>query len=104
MTNDMETFIVKVTDASGGDLFTGSFEAPTYHRALRIAWSNTTDDRPVGSAVVAEPRNHGPMHVPQHRRLPGDGSGQSTSPRLLELPYARRVARLGDGRHSGADG
>jgi hypothetical protein len=102
MTNDMETFIVKVTDAHGSDLFTGSFEAATYHRALRIAWSKTTDDRPVGSAVVAEPRNHAPVHVPQHRRPPGDGSGQST--RLVELSYARRVASLGDGRLSGAGG
>jgi hypothetical protein len=64
MTNDMETFIVKVTDARGGDLFTGSFTALTYHRALRIAWAKTTDDRPVGSAGVAEPRNPVPMLVP----------------------------------------
>jgi hypothetical protein len=41
MINDMETFIVKVTDAHGDDLFTGSFEAATYHRALRIAWAKT---------------------------------------------------------------
>jgi hypothetical protein len=47
MTNDMETFIVKVTDAHGDDLFTGSFQAATYHRALRIAWSETNDDRPL---------------------------------------------------------
>jgi hypothetical protein len=53
MTNDMETFIVKVTDAQGDDLFTGSFRAATYHRALRIAWSETTDDRPLRSAVAA---------------------------------------------------
>jgi hypothetical protein len=53
MTNDIETFIVKVTDVHGDDLFTGSFQAPTYHRALRIAWSETTDDRPVGSAAQA---------------------------------------------------
>jgi hypothetical protein len=64
MTDDMETFIVKVTDAHGDDLFTGSFEAATYHRALRIAWFKTTDDRPVGSAVVAEPRNPVPTLVP----------------------------------------
>jgi hypothetical protein len=64
MTNDIETFIVKVTDAHGGDLFTGSFQAATYHRALRVAWSETTDDRPVGSAVAAEPRNPVPMLVP----------------------------------------
>lgn len=64
MTNNMETFIVKVTDAHGDDLFTGSFEAATYHRALRIAWSKTTDDRPVGSAGVAEPLNPVPMLVP----------------------------------------
>ena len=54
MTNDMETFIVKVTDAQGDSLFTGSFQAATYHRALRIAWSETNDDRPlawVGDAV-----------------------------------------------------
>jgi hypothetical protein len=64
MTNHMETFIVKVTDAHGGDLFTGSFEAATYHRALRIAWSETTDDRPAGSAGTAEAGNPVPMLVP----------------------------------------
>jgi hypothetical protein len=64
MTNGMETFIVKVTDADGGDLFSGSFQAATYHRALRIAWSETTDDRPVGSAVAAEARDPVPMLVP----------------------------------------
>ena len=53
MTNGMETFIVKVTDAHGDDLFTGSFQAATYHRALRIAWSETTDDRPLRSVVAA---------------------------------------------------
>lgn len=53
MTNDMETFIVKVTDAQGDDLFTGSFQAATYHRALRIAWSETNDDRPLKPAVAA---------------------------------------------------
>jgi hypothetical protein len=56
MTNEMETFIVKVTDAHGDDLFSGSFRAATYHRALRIAWSETTDDLPVSSAVAAEPQ------------------------------------------------
>jgi hypothetical protein len=55
MTDDPETFIVKVTDAQGRDLFTGSFQAATYHRALRIAWSETTDDRPMRSAVAPEP-------------------------------------------------
>jgi hypothetical protein len=55
MTDDPETFIVKVTDAQGRDLFAGSFQAATYHRALRIAWSETTDDRPVMSAVSPEP-------------------------------------------------
>jgi len=58
MTNDMETFIVKVTDAQGDDLFTGSFRAATYHRALRIAWSETTDDRPLRSAVAAADNSH----------------------------------------------
>ena len=53
MTNDMETFIVKVMDAQGDDLFTGSFQAATYHRALRMAWSETTDDRPLRSAAAA---------------------------------------------------
>lgn len=53
MTNDTETFIVKVTDAQGDDLFTGSFQAATYHRALRIAWSETNDDRPLWSPVAA---------------------------------------------------
>jgi hypothetical protein len=52
MTHDPETFIVKVTDAQGRDLFTGSFQAATYHRALRIAWSETSDDQPVRSAVA----------------------------------------------------
>jgi len=55
MIDDPETFIVKVTDAQGRDLFTGSFQAATYHRALRIAWSETIDDRPVRSAVAPEP-------------------------------------------------
>ena len=50
MTNNMETFIVKVTDAQGDNLFTGSFQAATFHRALRIAWSETNDDRPLTSA------------------------------------------------------
>jgi hypothetical protein len=53
MTNDTETFIVKVMDAQGDDLFIGSFQAATYHRALRIAWSETNDDRPLRSAVIA---------------------------------------------------
>jgi hypothetical protein len=52
---DRETFIVKVTDVQGRDLFTGSIQAATYHRALRIAWSETTDDRPLSSAVASEP-------------------------------------------------
>ena len=60
MTDDRETFIVKVTDAQGRDLFTGSFQAPSYHRALRIAWSETTDDWPVRSAVAPKPAS---MHV-----------------------------------------
>jgi hypothetical protein len=64
MTDDLETFIVKVTDARGGDLFTGSFKAATYHRALRVAWSETTDDRPVRSAVAVEPRIPMPALVP----------------------------------------
>ena len=51
MTDGPETFIVKVTDAQGRNLFAGSFQAATYHRALRIAWSETTDDRPVRPAV-----------------------------------------------------
>jgi hypothetical protein len=59
MTNEVETFIVKVTDAHGRELFTGSFEAATYHRALRIAWSRTTDDRPVGSASGSRIREDG---------------------------------------------
>ncbi len=63
MTDDLETFIVKVTDARGGDLFTGSFQAATYHRALRIAWSETTDDRPATPAAV-EPRIPMPVLVP----------------------------------------
>ena len=64
MTYDMETFIVKVTDARGGDLFSGSFQAATYHRALRIAWSETTDDRPVRSAATTESRIPMPVLVP----------------------------------------
>ena len=56
---DPETFIVKVTDIQGRDLFTGSIQAATYHRALRIAWSETTDDRPVWSAVAPEPAHAG---------------------------------------------
>jgi hypothetical protein len=64
MTDNVETFIVKVTDAHGGDLFTGSFQAATYHRALRIAWSETTDDRPMRSAVDTESRIPMPMLVP----------------------------------------
>ena len=64
MTDDLETFIVKVTDEHGGDMFTGSFQAATYHRALRIAWSETTDDRPVGSAVASELRTPMPALVP----------------------------------------
>ncbi|MGN6793827.1 MAG: hypothetical protein ACTHJW_15685 [Streptosporangiaceae bacterium] len=52
---DPETFIVKVTDVQGRDLFTGSFQAATYHRALRVAWSETADDRPVWSAATPEP-------------------------------------------------
>jgi len=63
MADGMETFIVKVTDAHGGELFTGTFKAATYHRALRIAWSETTDDRPV-SPVAAEPRIPVPVLVP----------------------------------------
>ena len=55
MIDDPETFIVKVTDAEGRDLFTGSFQAATYHRALRIAWSETTDDPPLRSAAAPEP-------------------------------------------------
>jgi hypothetical protein len=54
MTNYQETFIVTVTDAQGRGLFTGSFQAATYHRALRVAWSETTDDAPVGSAADPE--------------------------------------------------
>ena len=53
MTNNMETFIVKVTDAQGDELFTGSFQAATYHRALRVAWAETDDDRPLRPAVAA---------------------------------------------------
>jgi len=52
---DRETFIVKVTDLQGRDLFTGSIQAATYHRALRIAWSETSDDRPVWSASDPAP-------------------------------------------------
>ncbi len=63
MTHDLETFIVKVTDAHGDDLFTGSFQAATYHRALRIAWSETTDDRPLRSSVAVEPSNPMPVLV-----------------------------------------
>ena len=63
MTHDLETFIVKVTDAHGDDLFTGSFQAATYHRALRIAWSETTDDRPLRSAVAVEPSSPMPVLV-----------------------------------------
>ncbi|HKR70593.1 MAG TPA: hypothetical protein VJT16_17265 [Streptosporangiaceae bacterium] len=51
---DRETFIVKVTDVQGRDLFTGSIQAATYHRALRIAWSETSDDRPLWSGVTAD--------------------------------------------------
>lgn len=58
MTNNMETFIVKVTDARGDDLFTGSFQAATYHRALRIAWFETNDDRPLTSVVAAADSSH----------------------------------------------
>jgi len=47
MTDGRETFVVKVTDSQGRDLFAGSFQAATYHRALRVAWSETTDDRPL---------------------------------------------------------
>jgi hypothetical protein len=61
---DTETFIVKVTDARGGDLFTGSFQAATYHRALRIAWFETTDDRPLGSAAAVEDCASVPELVP----------------------------------------
>jgi hypothetical protein len=52
---DRETFIVKVTDVQGRDLFTESIQAATYHRALRIAWSKTSDDRPLWSAVASDP-------------------------------------------------
>jgi hypothetical protein len=55
MIGDPETFIVKVTDAQGRDLFKGSFQAASYHRALRIAWAETTDDRPPRSVVAPEP-------------------------------------------------
>jgi hypothetical protein len=51
---DRETFIVKVTDLQGRDLFTGSIQAATYHRALRIAWSETADDRPLPWAVASK--------------------------------------------------
>jgi len=64
MTDSTQTFIVKVTDACGGDLFSGSFQAATYHRALRIAWSETSDDRPVGSGRSAEARIPVPQSVP----------------------------------------
>jgi hypothetical protein len=64
MTDNLETFIVKVTDAHGGDLFTGSFTAATYHRALRVAWSETTDDWPAKSAGAVEPRTPVPVLVP----------------------------------------
>jgi hypothetical protein len=69
MTDDPETFIVNVTDAQGRDLFTGSFQAATYHRALRIAWSETTDDRPISSAVAPEPLVPAPMLLPEHGSL-----------------------------------
>jgi hypothetical protein len=62
MTDDLDTFIVKVTDAQGGHMFTGTFRAANYHRALRIAWSETTDDRPVMSAAAPQPRT--PVSVP----------------------------------------
>src|SRR5215475_1843635 len=52
---DRETFIVKVTDLQGRDLFTGSIQAATYHRALRIAWSETADDRPLTPVITSEP-------------------------------------------------
>jgi hypothetical protein len=65
--NDPQTFIVKVTDAQGRDLFNGSFQAATYHRALRIAWSETTDDLPVRSAVAPEPA---PMPVARPAAMP----------------------------------
>jgi hypothetical protein len=52
MTNNMETFIVKVTDAQGDELFIGSFQAATYHRALRFAWAETNDDPPLKPAVA----------------------------------------------------
>ena len=68
MTDDPETFIVKVTDAQGRDLFTGSFQAATYHRALRIAWSETTDDRPMRSAVAPEPLVPAPMLLSEQGR------------------------------------
>jgi hypothetical protein len=64
MTNGMETFIVKVMDARGGDLFSGSFQAATYHRALRIAWFETNDDLPVNSAMAAEVQLPLPELVP----------------------------------------
>jgi hypothetical protein len=55
MINSVETFVVKVTDAQGDELFIGSFQAATYHRALRVAWAETNDDRPLQPAVsVAE--------------------------------------------------
>jgi hypothetical protein len=69
MTDDPETFIVNVTDAQGRDLFTGSFQAATYHRALRIAWSETTDDRPMSSAVAPEPLVPAPMLLSEHGSL-----------------------------------
>lgn len=69
MTGDLETFIVNVSDAQGRTLFTGSFQAATYHRALRIAWSETTDDRPLRSPVSPEPFISAPMLVPEHGAL-----------------------------------
>jgi hypothetical protein len=62
MTDGLDTFIVKVTDAHGDDLFTGTFRAATYHRALRVAWSETNDDRPVMSATATQPRT--PVRTP----------------------------------------
>ena len=47
MIDGRETFVVKVMDSQGRDLFAGSFQAATYHRALRIAWAETADDRPL---------------------------------------------------------
>jgi hypothetical protein len=61
MTDDLESFIVTVTDAHGGDIFTGTFRAATYHRALRVAWSETTDDRPL--SVTKDAERHSPVSV-----------------------------------------